>query len=101
MTFECQINPLQNNQKLLAFYSSFFIPPPPFFLPRELISVQSLSNEQFFKAANSFFKVIEKIDGLKLGLDSPPIPPSFYFLFDEFVFLFCPLTLHISVRRNA
>ena len=82
MTFECQINPLQNNQKLLAFYSSFLIL---LFFPRELISVQNLSNEQFFKAANSFFKVIGKIDGLKLVLDSPPIPPSIYFLFDEFV----------------
>lgn len=62
--------------------------------------MQNLSNEQFFKAANSFFKVIGKIDGLKLVLDSPPIPPSIYFLFDEFVWSHLMILFDLILSLN-
>lgn len=62
--------------------------------------MQNLSNEQFVKAANSFFKVIGKIDSLKLVLDSPPIPPSVYFLFDEFVWSHLMILFDLILSLN-
>lgn len=62
VTFECQINLLLNNQKLLAFSNYFMI----FFFSEKLFLCRNNQVNDFSKLLTDLFKVMAKTDGSEL-----------------------------------